>query len=107
MKLAMLGIAAATIGCGAVSKSAGRAPGVSAIAADGGSMPAAAPSSTGDAANGATIATGESVRPAPGQLTAGVWDDNLNYAFFESYAQVMRTNSQDLSAFTADEQRRA
>ena len=105
MKLAMLGVAAATIGCGgAAYKSSGRAPGATAVAADGGAR-SAAPIAAGAAGNGATIATGESVRPAPGQLTAGVWDDNLNYNFFASYAQVMRTSSQDLAAFTAEDQR--
>lgn len=31
-------------------------------------------------------------RPAPGQLTAGVWDDNLNFGFFGPYASSFRTS---------------
>ncbi|HEY5938508.1 MAG TPA: vWA domain-containing protein [Kofleriaceae bacterium] len=80
------------------------------------SMPAAADSTgagavaVGPAAPpspGATIATDEpGPLPQSGQLTAGVWDDNLNFNFFEAYASRVAT-SQDLGVFGRDEQRRA
>lgn len=64
---------------------------------------AAAPASPG----GAKIATDEpGPLPQSGQLTAGVWDDNLNFNFFEGYANRVAT-SQDLGVFGRDEQRRA
>jgi hypothetical protein len=59
-------------------------------------------------ADGVAIATEEPVaqapRPQAGQLTAGVWDDNQNFAAFAPYAERMRAANKDLAAFTAAEQ---
>ncbi|MEO8700761.1 MAG: vWA domain-containing protein [Kofleriaceae bacterium] len=68
--------------------------------------PASAGAAAVAAGNPAVIATGEdSVRPAAGQLTAGVWDDNLNFNFFTAYAQRMAQQSGDLGAFSFADQR--
>ncbi|HEU0030139.1 MAG TPA: vWA domain-containing protein [Kofleriaceae bacterium] len=69
----------------------------------------AAADSAGAPAPGATVATdGTSpARPMPiaaAELTAGIWDDNLNYSFFEPYAAKMAAQSQDLAAFARGEQ---
>jgi hypothetical protein len=56
-----------------------------------GASESTAPSSPGTGFSGATGGTGDpgapnqSATPQPGQLTAGVWDDNLNYDFFKQY----------------------
>jgi hypothetical protein len=99
--------------CGGAKRASGvasPAPTSMARAAEGGgaagstvASDSAAPPSPG----GAKIARPE---PAPlpqsGQLTAGVWDDNLNFTFFEAYANRVAT-TQDLGVFGRDEQRRA
>ena len=36
-------------------------------------------------------APNQSATPQPGQLTAGVWDDNLNYDFFKQYLTTQQT----------------
>src|SRR5258706_12692837 len=92
----VLGMAASILGCGGAHSSKMASPSV--MAASGAGPAAADPSG-----NGATIAT-EPNKPVPGQLTAGVWDDNLNFEFFSAYASRMG-RSQDLSAFLAADQR--
>jgi len=76
-----------------------------------GTAPAAAPAATATTiASGMTIAGTDGAaetRPAPGQLTAGVWDDNQNFDFFEVYATRLQAGSRDLAAFTSAEQRAA
>ena len=71
---------------------------------------AASPSGVGSTAApppSPTIATDEpGPIPQPGQLTAGVWDDNLNFSFFEAYADRV-ARSQDLGVFGRAEQRAA
>jgi hypothetical protein len=93
LALVVLG-SAAIAGCGVSSTTdssysepgapanAGRAPGgdTSAVGAPGTS---AAP---GGGTSGGT-GTGNGAPTQAGQLTAGVWDDNLNYDFFSSYLQ--------------------
>jgi hypothetical protein len=93
--LGILGVALAgcAVGGGHASKLA--APEVSSA-----TMPAAGPS------NQLTIA-GEPAHPAPGQLTAGVWDDNQNFDFFATYAARVAQGSPDLAAFDPQEQRAA
>ena len=46
-------------------------------------------------------------RPAPGQLTAGVWDDNLNYGFFGPYASAFRQRDADHDLFGTGEMAKA
>lgn len=111
MKIAICGMAAlaSLASCGGARyKAAGSAaPGMPSGVAEGAPATAAATDAT-DGGNGATIATDPApARPAPGQLTAGVWDDNLNFEFFAAHARTMQQRSPDLAAFGADEQRRA
>jgi hypothetical protein len=91
-------MAVSILGCGGAHSSKMASPGVMAAAPS-----AAGPEAADASGNGATIAT-EPNKPAPGQLTAGVWDDNLNFDFFSAYASRMG-RSQDLSAFLAADQR--
>lgn len=42
----------------------------------------------------------------PGTLTAGVWDDNLNFSFFSAYRDAL-TEAQGLPSYTAAEQQEA
>ncbi|MEJ7602828.1 MAG: vWA domain-containing protein [Kofleriaceae bacterium] len=68
---------------------------------------AASPLGPSAAAPNSTIATDEpGALPQSGQLTAGVWDDNLNFSFFEAYAARIGT-TQDLGVFGNAEQRAA
>lgn len=45
--------------------------------------------------------------PAAGQLTAGVWDDNLNFGFFEGYAEGYQQRGGDFAFFDKSELGRA
>jgi hypothetical protein len=106
MKIGIVGMAALGLAsCGGSAKQA-MAPGApsSPAAMAPGGAPAVA---TASAPAAAKIATDGDVRhaPPPGQLTAGVWDDNLNFEFFTRYASRIARSSQDLSAFAFDEQR--
>jgi hypothetical protein len=102
MKVLIVGMAAVVAGCGGAKYKSAGAPVASASV--GASDSAAAPTAA-VAASGATIATEEPVRPPAGQLTAGVWDDNLNFNFFAAYAQRIGQSSPDLGAFTFADQR--
>ncbi len=42
-------------------------------------------------------------RATSGQLTAGDWDDNLNFDFFRSYLSAFRSSRQDLPAVVVDD----
>ncbi len=80
---------------------AGRAPGGS------GDPESASPgTSAGASAGGGGVAdpgaAGASGTPQAGQLTAGVWDDNLNYEFFKQYLQQNDTAA-GASIFSATE----
>lgn len=46
-------------------------------------------------------------RPRAGQLTAGVWDDNLNFGFFGPYVREQQERDGELHLFTAAEMARA
>ena len=103
-------------GCGAMgsSKFASAPREVAAEPGGGGAAAPASPSAAppavadGDAGSAAKIATDvPAPRPEPGQLTAGVWDDNLNFEFFRPYATRMAQVHGDLAAFQLDDQRRA
>jgi len=97
-------------GCAAKSRSefaGARAPEAVAAAPMGPPASGAAGAADSSASGGATIATDEpGPLPQSGQLTAGVWDDNLNFNFFEAYASRV-AQSQDLGVFGRDEQRSA
>jgi len=93
LALVLLGTAAIA-GCGASSTSAESsyapvgAP-ENAGRASGDGTSAATPGSSTGVSGGATGTgdPGQGASTAAGQLTAGVWDDNLNYDFFNSYLQ--------------------
>jgi hypothetical protein len=95
MTAKMLAVALAMVtGCGASKKSAGF---------HGGSAYPAAPmvsSTSASGEGGATIARDAS------QLTAGVWDDNLNFEWFSAYA-ARTAQTQDLRAFDSAAQQAA
>jgi hypothetical protein len=119
-RIGLAGFLALVVGCGGGMKRAGHhggysgggktaAPAAEMVGADSSDAPSSLPSpDPGATAVIAESATGSiaSDRPAAGQLTAGVWDDNLNFAFFSSYAKRL-DKDQDLGAFGADEQKAA
>lgn len=74
----------------------------------------AAPSSVARASTSPSTSTPITVMPSPeptprrmpqaGQLTAGIWDDNLNFDFFKPYASSFRaSNPSDLAMFAQQE----
>lgn len=91
------GIVAVT-GCGSMTTSSAESGGYNAGTPSGASPadPAAPPANAGE------IPDGPAPAPAPqaGQLTAGVWDDNLNFAFFSRYAKVMGSRLQGVPFFS-------
>lgn len=112
--LGLLALAGASA-CSAKMKMAS-APGASASGPMG--APASSPMSASESAESEMAAAPdesgaeavlavEPTRPRPGQLTAGVWDDNLNFAFFDNYAQRAGQSSADLRIFSLAEQRAA
>jgi hypothetical protein len=127
-RIGLAGFVALVVGCGSyggmkaarVADHGGYAPAPEATSDDGGggaptSLPSPDPGSAEiaaepDATAAAKMAVDDdriaSERPAAGQLTAGVWDDNLNFTFFSAYAKGL-PQDQDLGAFGADEQKAA
>jgi hypothetical protein len=121
-RIGLAGSLALIVACGGMSPKVARhagAPSETVSAGDSAGatgMPLPSPDPGAAIAADATDATGSKIaaddvriaaeRPAAGQLTAGVWDDNQNFAFFSPYAKRM-AGDQDLGAFGADEQRAA
>jgi hypothetical protein len=61
-------------------------PGPGGSSSGSGGSSASGPTAGGSAAGGAGGGSGEPpVLPQPGRLTAGTWDDNLNFEFFQKY----------------------
>jgi hypothetical protein len=86
----------------------GAIPGFPASAAPPPPAPAAARAD--DAKSSSPITIAPTAEPAPrrlpqsGQLTAGIWDDNLNFDFFKPYATTFRaSNPSDLAMFAQQE----
>jgi hypothetical protein len=79
-------------GCGAGTKDRGGGEGVE--LGGGGEGPAA-----GDGSGGGTVTTPGGGGPQPGVLTAGDWDDNLNFGLFQEYLTETRAGSQQLATF--------
>jgi hypothetical protein len=109
--LAFILAAAAIVGCSSsetasfdgASQNAGRAP------SESGDTSSAAPGSGGSTSSSggeATDPTDPGTQPGSqqaGQLTAGVWDDNLNFEFFSKYAAGAEASLAGLPAFSAGE----
>jgi von Willebrand factor type A domain len=62
-----------------------------------------APSSPSPAPSPVTPVAPRRVLPEAGQLTAGVWDDNLNFDFFKPYAVRFTEQGADFTMFTQAE----
>ncbi len=107
MTMKTFGIVGLTVlaSCGGGYASKMASPSIAATASEGAAV-GAPPSVVADPGNGAKIAV-EPTRPVPGQLTAGVWDDNQNFEFFAEYAGRMGQSSPDLGVFGMQEQRAA
>lgn len=71
---------------------------------NGGSAPPAAPGES-DGAGSSTGAPGS--QPQAGQLTAGVWDDNLNFDFFAKYVDLSEPTLTGLPSFSKAEREAA
>jgi hypothetical protein len=102
-----------SIGAGASSGSSGSGnasgtAGTTAILGSGGSGEGAASGGSSSSAGSAGSAGSSSSpplppssesgegNPVPGTLTAGAWDDNLNYGFFDAYRRRMQANLQQV-----------
>ena len=71
----------------------------------GSAAPGTSSSSGGSTGTGETATDGENpgTQQQAGQLTAGVWDDNLNFDFFSKYAAGAELALKGLPTFTATE----
>ena len=90
------------------ARNAGEATSSSSGSSSGGAMNAGTPgtSSSGGSTSGAPTGTdgpNPGTQQQAGQLTAGVWDDNLNFDFFSKYAASAELSLQGLPIFTASE----
>jgi hypothetical protein len=93
----------AAAGSAVGSAGAGLAEGRMSAASSDGARGRAAGAAPGDRPTSPPVDADKQREAAPGRLTAGDWDDNLNFSFFRSYLDGVRSERPDLPAVSLAE----